>query len=457
MVQDSVVMKFGGSCLRDSGGIRRLVSIVSGQKRCTIVVSAISGVTDSIESEITGRLSESGIESFIKQLTEKHIGLLREVCSGRTLEQYSRDIRKTVGKFGRILYGVYYTGELTQRMKALLMSYGERLSARVVAAALDASGRQARVFDSDKLPLLTAGSYENANGLLGQTKRIAFRKLNAAADRGMVPVVTGFFGINRDGHVTLLGRNGTDYSASIIAYAMGARNLVIWKDVDGFLTADPSFVKGAKLIEELSYGEASELSYFGANVLHPKAVEPAEEGNTRIRILNIDSPSSTGTLVTSVRKKAVGIVKSVSCLENLAIVRVYVSGGGFQSGTLSHISGFLGRAGVNIISATTSQTCIAFLVLETELGTAVSSLRETVNRGVEKIETEKHVALMCVVGEGLGTTKGIAAKVFTAVSEGGINVGMMSAGASRAAYHFTVKMDVLNSAMNAVHRVFFGE
>ncbi len=457
MAQTTVVMKFGGSCLRDAGGILRLVSIVSGEKKCAVVVSAISGVTDSIERAITGRLSETGIESFVRSLTERHIHILGEVCSGDALRRYSDEVRKTVANFGRILYGVYYTGELTKRMKALLMSYGERLSARVVAAALSAGGRSARVFDADTLPIVTDGNYESASGLLKPTRKVAFRKLNAALEEGIVPVVTGFFGQNREGHVTLLGRNGTDYSASIVAYAMGARTLVIWKDVDGFLTADPGFVRGAKLIGELSYDEASELSYFGANVLHPKAVEPAEEGNIKVRILNIDNPSSTGTMVTSSRKKTIGIVKSVSCLQDLAIVRVYVSGGGFQSGTLSNISGFLGRAGVNIISATTSQTCIAFLVLGSELATAVGSLKETVNRGVEKIETEKRVALMCVVGEGLGTTKGIAAKVFTAISQSGINVGMMSAGASRAAYHFTVKMDVLNSAMNAVHGVFFGD
>lgn len=457
MAQGTMVMKFGGSCFRDADGVRKLVAITAGEKRCAIVVSALSGVTDSIQKSITGKLSERGIETFVASLTDKHLRMLGELCGGERLDRYGVEIRRLVASFSRILYGVYYTGELTPRMKALLLSYGERLSARVVAAALEADGHATRVFDADSLPLLTDSNYEQANAILDLTKRLAGRKLHAAIEKGFIPVVTGFFGSNREGHVTLLGRNGTDYSASIVAFALGAERVTVWKDVDGFLTADPAYVEGAKVISELSYGEASELSYFGANVLHPKAVEPAEEGNIRIRIINIQNSSSPGTLVTSSRRRAVGIVKSVSCLKNLAIVRVYVSGGGFQAGTISHISGFLGRAGINIISATTSQTCIAFLVRRSDTAPALASLSETVGHGVEKVETERGVALMCIVGEGLGITKGIAARVFTAVSQHGINVGMMSAGASRAAYHFTVRMEVLDSAVKAVHSVFFGE
>lgn len=457
MVKNATVMKFGGSCFRDASGVRKLVAITTAEKKCAIVVSALSGVTDRILKAVTGKLNERGIELFVSSLTEKHLRMLGELCSGEMLDRYSEEVRRIVASFSRILYGVYYTGELTPRMRALLLSYGERLSARVVAAALEAEGHQARVFDADTLPLLTDSNYEQANAMLDLTKRMAGRKLHAALAKGWIPVITGFFGSSREGHVTLLGRNGTDYSASIVAYALGAARLTVWKDVDGFLTADPAYVQGAKVISELSYDEASELSYFGANILHPKAVEPAEEGGIKIRIINIQNTSSAGTLVTSSRRKTVGIVKSVSCLKNLAIVRVYVSGGGFQAGTISHISGFLGRAGINIISATTSQTCIAFLVSRSDTASAQASLAETVGHGIEKVETERGVALMCIVGEGLGITKGIAASVFTAVSEHGINVGMMSAGASRAAYHFTVKMSMLDNAVRAVHSVFFGD
>lgn len=450
-------MKFGGSCLKNPEGVRKLVSIVSGEKECAVVVSAVSGVTDSITRAIRGKLEERSIESFVRLLHDRHNKLLGQLCGGEVLERYRTEIDSILAGFSRLLYGVYYTGELTGRMRALLLSFGERLSTRVVAAALESSGIRVTVFDADTLPLVTDDNYESATALLDQSRRMARGKLRAALAKGCVPVITGFFGSNGEGHVTLLGRNGTDYSASVVAYAIGARSLIIWKDVDGFLTADPSHVPSARHIAELSYGEASELSYFGADVLHPKAVEPAREGRIQIRIRNIRSPSSPGTLVTSGRKRAAGIVKSVSCLENLAIVRIYVSGGGFQSGTISHMAGFLGRTGVNIISATTSQTCIAFLVRSHDLSRAVDALRETVGHGTEKVETERDVALMCAVGEGLGSTKGIAARVFTAISGKGVNVGMMSAGASRAAYHFTVRMNVLNDAMNAVHSAFFGE
>jgi len=455
-LKEYCVMKFGGSCLRGIDGIRDIVSIASSNEKCVLVVSAISGITDAILTFITGRLSERKIEDFVSSLREKHNELIEKLSPPGVHSRYTQEVNRITRKFGRLLYGVYYTGELTPRTHALLLSFGERLSARVIAAALEGAGCRSIVFDSDSLAIVTDGGYENANADLELTRKRARRKLREAVDQGLCPVVTGFFGVNREGHVTLLGRNGTDYSSAVICYAIGSRDLVIWKDVDGFMSADPTLVPEARLISELSYDEASELSYFGANVLHPKAVEPAKAGGIVIRIKNISTPGSEGTSITGSRRRTQGVVKSVSCLKDLAIIRTYVASGGYQSGTISRISGHMGRAGVNIISATTSQTCIAFLIREADLKKATASLRALIRGELDKMETEKDVALLCAVGEGLGTTRGIAAKVFTAISERGVNVGMMSAGASSAAYHFTVSMKDLETAARAVHLVFFG-
>lgn len=451
------VMKFGGSCLKNADGLYKMLNLSNDEKKLTVVVSALSGVTDRILETVTKRLSEKSIISLISFLRERHISLLSEISSGPVMEDGRMAIERLLKNMERLLYGVYYTRELTPRTKALLLSFGERLSARVISSAFNYSGRDSRVFESDALGLVTNTDYVSATADLQQSKRIAGRKLRASISSGHLPVVTGFFGRDPRGNITLLGRNGTDYSAAIVAYALDSRRLVIWKDVDGFLTADPTLVPQAKLIDEISYDEAAELSYFGAEVLHPKAVDPARLGNITIRIRNIANPDSEGTLITSSKRQTMGIVKSVSCLKDLGIIRAYVTGGGYTSGTISGISGHLGSAGVNIISATTSQTCIAFLLRSEDMELSAETLSGIISRGLDKIETEYDVALLCAVGEGLGRTRGIAAKVFGAIATAGVNVGMMSAGASTAAYHFTVSMNDLAEAAKAVHHVFFGE
>lgn len=451
-----VVMKFGGSCLKNADGLRQLIEHTSAEKNCAVVVSAISGVTDTILQTITGRLSEKKIAALISALRERHVSILSEVSPGTQFDGSLKDMDELLKNLERLLYGIYYTGELTPRMRALILSIGERLSARVVSHVLESSGIRSKFFEADSLGIVTDSNYESATADLSLTKKIAGKKLLSALRSGKVPVVTGFFGRDARKHVTLLGRNGTDYSASVVAYAIGARKLIIWKDVDGFLTADPSLVPQAKLIDEISYDEAAELSYFGAEVLHPKAVDPARLGNIELRIRNIANPSSRGTLITSSKRETTGVVKSVSCLKDLGILRVYVTGGGYTSGTISVISGHLGREGVNIISATTSQTCISFLIGNEDLDRSSEALSRLMSSGLDKLEKERNVALLCAVGEGLGRTRGIAAKVFGAVSEVGVNIGMMSAGASTVAYHFTVSMKDLQVAARSVHNVFFG-
>lgn len=451
---NATVMKFGGSCLTDAGDIKKVASIVSGEKRCVTVVSAVSGVTDSILRMLSRNMSERRIVNFVSRLTYQHLQLLRYVCSSEVSLRYGEEIRQSMRSLERLLFGALYTGEITPRTRSLMLSFGERLSARLVAAALQEAGVHAAVFETDREGIITDDDYENASADLKATRRSLGRRLRRALERGEYPVVTGFFGSNPEGRVTLLGRNGTDYSASVVAHAVNAERLIIWKDVDGFLTADPSMVAASKLIPEISYDEASELAYFGASILHPRAVEPAKLARIPIMIKNMAHPEKEGTVISSSRRK--GAVKSVSFMEGLGIVRVYMSGGGSRAGSLSSLSGLIGRSGVNIISATTSQTCISFLLRREDMDAAAASVAPLVPKSVDRVEREYGVALVCIVGHGLGDTKGVAASVFSSISSRGINVDMISAGASLAAFHFTVRQKDLRTAVEAVHRVFFG-
>jgi aspartate kinase len=288
-----------------------------------------------------------------------------------------------------------------------------------------------------------------------QTRGNVAPKIYEMFKRQEMPVVTGFFGKTHDGFITLLGRNGTDYSASVIANAIDAESLEIWKDVDGFMSADPKMVPGAILIPQLSYEEAAELSYFGAKVLHPRTVEPARARGITIRMKNVFKPDVEGTAIVPKGVEGSRTIKSISCMANMAVVKVYGAGLGSKSGVMSEITVLLSDAGINVYSAATSQTCISLLIEERDLKHAERVLAEAKKGVVDRMETVRDVALLCLVGEGLGMKEGIAGKVFSTVATNGTNIGLISAGASTVALTFTVKRKDLEKTTKTLHREFF--
>jgi aspartate kinase len=269
-------------------------------------------------------------------------------------------------------------------------------------------------------------------------------------------VVTGYFGKTVEGYITLLGRNGTDYSASVIANAIDADSLEIWKDVDGFMSADPKVVAEAVPISQLSYEEAAELSYFGAKVLHPRTVEPARAKGITIRVKNVFKPAYEGTAINPKGVEGYRTIKSISSMPNMAMVKVYGAGLGSKSGVMSEMSTMLSEAGINIYSAATSQTCVSMLIEERDLKRAEKVLAEAKKGVVDRVESMRDVALLCLVGEGLGQKEGIAGKIFTIVASNGTNVGLISAGASTVALTFTVKRKDLEKTTKTIHHEFFG-
>ncbi len=241
----------------------------------------------------------------------------------------------------------------------------------------------------------------------------------------------------------------------MIANCLNADALEIWKDVDGFMSVDPKIVKEAVAIDQLSYDEAAELSYFGAQVLHPRTVEPARMKNITILVKNTFRPELKGTMIKPSGVQRAQTIKSISFMKNMAIIKIFGAGAGYKTGVMSEISQKLTDADVNIYSAATSQTCIALLISKNDTARSEKALAKSKRGVVERIEILDDIALLCVVGEGLGYEKGIAARVFTAVANEGVNVMMISAGASFVAYHFTVDKKDLERTIKAIHREFF--
>lgn len=452
-------MKFGGSILSSGADLRRaarLVASTTGKR--AVVVSAIHGVTNAlVEALERARKSERGIPDFARRLSTLHRKIVAEAgCAGAAARGVEAELDTKVGRLERLLLGISFTGEVTPRTTDALLSFGERLSAPVFAAALRSCGVDAASFDADEAGIVTDGEFSNATALLPRVERNFRRTLVPAIGRGVTPVITGYFGADREGRTTTFGRGGSDYSAAVVAGALHAGRLEMWKDVDGFMTADVRIVPGARLVRKLSYGEAAELAYFGARILHPRTVEPLLSGGIPMLIRSFHRPNG-GTLITSRKEFRRNAVKGVAFSNDVAVVKVHGAGVGHKPGVLLRIASAVSGAGLNIKSVITSQTCISLLFSAADAGRAAAVLRGLAGRGkvVERVELADGVALVAVVGEGLLSTRGLAARVFAAVASQGINVEAISAGASRVAYYFIVNRRDLPSAVRAVHGAFF--
>ena len=453
-----IVMKFGGSCLGQPEGFNKVADIIAADKRQKIVViSAVYGITSRIEGHLaSAHADEENIQSLVDELKLRHVALIQKaIKNDDEKEKLTQALERRVKKMERLLYGVAYTEELTPRTRDLLLSFGERLSAPILAACLRDRQMQALSFDTDKTGLITDGEFGNATANLSAVSLEFARTMVPKVRDGIVPVLTGYFGADPEGRVTTFGRGGSDYSAAVIAYAVDAEVLEIWKDVEGFMTSDPKVVPTAKTIDRLSYQEAAELAYFGAKVLHPRSVEPVMQKGITIHVRSIDDPKDPGTLIMGKGYEAPQTIKSVAFTRDIAALKVYGAGVGYKPGVLNTITTAVKDKGINIKSVITAQTCISLLVEKRDLEPAYKALEKANLNVAEEIDRVTDIALVGIVGEGLVKTPGLAARAFTAVANAGVNVEMISAGASRVAYYFIIKEKDLEKTVRAVHAEFF--
>ena len=449
------VAKFGGNCVSRPDMYDRIAKVLRADpSRKFVVVSAIAGVTDSLVATLAKPREEKEIDLYIAELRRIHLSLLRKARSGHDAAVDSLEALAT--KLERLLYGVTYTEEITPRTRDFVLSFGERMSAQVVAASLRERGVDAVPHEADLIGIITDDNYGNATAMLDETRSHLAPFLKRQGDADHVSVITGFFGMSHEGKTATFGRGGSDYSAAVVAYALELPNVEIWKDVGGFMSADPKIVPEAFPLSALSYDEAAELSYFGAKVLHPRAVQPARACSASLVLKNLYEPEEVGTRIGPDTVDRSGDVKSISFVRDLATLKVFASGAGSKETLLSRAATALSEEDINVYTAATSQTCIAFLVDSDAVGRSKNVLGRLPGVILDHVEVLPHASLICFVGEGLGYAHGIAARVFRAVAEKGVNVQLISAGASMVAYTFTVESKNLEAAVRAVHREFFG-
>ncbi|MEP7003814.1 MAG: aspartate kinase [Chloroflexota bacterium] len=457
-----LVFKFGGTSVGSPSALQAVAKIVGAEPgERLVVVSATAGTTDALVQ--AAQLAASGdamaAQATIERLSEQHRNLIADLLGVNGAVPLSEVVDLTERTIA-LLRSVALLRECSPRSLDAILSYGERVSAPIVAAVLTAQGVAAEALSAEGL-LITDDAFGSANPIAELTRERVSKELLPRIRYGTVPVVTGFVGSTADGVTTTLGRGGSDYSAAILAAAIDARECRIFTDVSGVFSADPRIVPDAKPLPAISYAEAAELSYFGAKVIHPRTVLPAIEAGIPVRILNTFAPDDPGTTITAKTPKDHTVVKATTSLGNLGMVTV-------QGAGMSGVPGFAARVfdttaaeqvSVLMISQASSENSICLVVPNESVTHLEASLRKMFSRelarhDVEKVAVEAPVAIVSAVGEGMRGTPGVAARLFGAIARARVNVLAIAQGSSELNISLVVHEKDRDTAVQAVHREF---
>jgi len=454
-----VVMKFGGSSLQSGEAFQLIAKIIREHSfsRRIVVLSAIGGVTDQLLQATEEALkNEKSIDASVQAIRKIHEPIIKESILDPELHKSVFDkMNSLLDKLHRLLKGAAYTNEATPRNRDHIVTIGERMSVAIMTGCLKSLGLNAVPVETDQIGMLTEGQWGNGTVQLLNARKKLSPFFKALFKENRIPVVTGFFGETADGHPITFGRGGTDYSAAVIASAIHAERLEIWKDVDGFLSGSPEIVKDWHFLSSLSYDEAAELAYFGAKILHPRTVEPLLEKSIPIVIRNTFKPKGVGTWISPSRKVVEGIVKSVTYDRSIAILRIHGVDVGYTVGLLSRLVSHLSELDINIRSVMTSQTCINILLDRKDLKEGYHHLHSLNLEAVNQVEVVENVGMVAIVGEGLSTTEEKLGQAIMALTGSGIHVEMIVSGASKVASYFVVREEKIKDAVRVVHQAFF--
>jgi len=452
-----IVMKFGGTSLGDAERIRTAAKLVEERisRKPFVVVSAVgssAGPDGSKRKKVTDLLIQAARKavagdpfSGFSEVQSRHNEVLEDLGLPRDF------VERELAEMNELLRGIYLIKELTPRTLDYVMSFGERISCKLLAAELGRRGIKAAGVDSYDLGFLTDSNYSMARPLADAPRRIA--ELMAARDEDVV-VTTGFIGKNAAGEITTVGRQGSDFSAAYFGAALDAEEVQIWSDVDGVLTADPSVVEGARPLDRMSFREAAELAYYGAQILHPATMIPAVEKGIPVRVLNTFQPSSPGTIILPEVKEDVARVKSVVYKEDITLINVVSTRMLGQAGFMSHLFDVFRKHDVVIGMIATSEISVSLTTDRAEgVDAAAQELRDS---EVAEVSVEPGKAIVCVVGSGMKHVVGTAGRVFGSVAKSGISIQLISQGASEINIAFLVENDDIASAVKALHSEFFG-
>jgi aspartate kinase len=448
-----IVMKFGGTSVESAAAIERAAGIVKARehRRPVVVVSAMGKTTNRLLA-IASAAVAGARDEYIRQLhdlRDLHSREARQVVPLSDRAGLDRFLDENFQELTELVKGLAVLGELTPRSIDAISSYGERLSSYIVSLAFRHFGIAAEHLDARDV-IVTDKRHTHAAPLYPETYRRLAETIPPMAARAVV-VMGGFIGATEESVTTTLGRGGSDFTASIAGAGIGAEEIQIWTDVDGMLTADPTIFSGGHRVKTISFAEAAELAYFGAKVLHPATVVPAIEKNIPVLILNSRRPEVPGTRIVAESVHCANIVKSIACKRQITVVDIHSTRMLMAHGFLHRIFEIFDRFETPVDMVATSEISVSLTIDRLErLEEIQCELRQFAD-----VEIEKNQAIVCLVGDNIRYTPGVARRVFNALE--GINVRMISQGASLLNLSFVITEANLRSTVAALHNEFFSQ
>jgi aspartate kinase len=461
----TLVMKFGGTSVGTVDAMAQAVRIICDARRdwarLVVVTSALSGVTNLLIDSATraARGDMSIYHQAVSELTDRHQEMIEKLIANPARKhQVQWEIKHLIADFSNLCQAINVLGEASSRALDAVSALGERLSVRILSAAVESAGLPAEYIESTHL-VMTDDHFTNAVPDMAATTARTRQALQPMLSAGRVPIITGYIAAAPSGATTTLGRGGSDYSASILAVALQASEVWIWTDVDGVMTADPHMIPDARTIPELSYREVAEMAHFGAKVLHPKSIHPVIEAGIDLRVRNTFNPTGPETrLVRECCTDHYGLIRAITTIRGLQLVTLSGRGMLGVPGVAGRIFSAVATTGVSVplIIESTSEQAICFPapkeLVPLVIQTIQAHLSHDFQRGdIDRVYPSEEVDIITVISPGLRTTPGVAGQIFGILGSAGINVLGISFGASEVSINLIVSANNTHAAVQALH------
>ncbi len=462
-----VVMKFGGTSVGSAERIADSAALVREarqQHSVVVVVSALSGVTDVIVQTANAACSgdREAVESGLAKIERRHREVVEQLIGEPRRAQAAAEVEQVLKELRDFCTALLMFRAATPQLLDGALAMGERMSAPIFAAQLGEIGIKARPMDAREF-VITDDNFGDATADMDATARLSRELLLPIIEQGEVPVVTGYRGSTVSGQPTTLGRGGSDYSAAIVGAALGCNEIWIWTDVDGVMSADPRLCPDAMTLAEVTFAEAIELSYYGAKVIHRKAIRPAMDKDIPVLIKNSFNPHAAGTRIGAVAERNGHAVKAVTAVMPAALVTLNLQNGGHFEDLFGRLFLGLGHERLDVLFSThsSSENALGLVFREPDLERALTVIErafrtEIKHSVVAPVAVQRDIAVIAVLGEAMKGRCGVLARLFTAVAGCGVSVIAVAQGASELNICFAVAADSAPVVIRAVHDEFLG-
>lgn len=474
-VNQTLLMKFGGTSVGTSQAVKQVIGIVRDSRvhwqNVLVVTSALSGVTNLLlNSAAAAAAGDRGpYHSAVEDLRHRHLEMVRDLVEDSlAVLAVTEEIHRLLAEFAALCEAITVLGEATPRALDTVAALGERLSVRVLTSALKSAGIPAETVEATQL-IYADNHYQAAHPDFELTRTRSNATLRPILQRRQVPVITGFIAATSDGSIVTLGRGGSDYSAAILGACLPADEVWIWTDVDGVMSADPRLVREACTIPALTFKEVGELAYFGAKVLHPKSIRPVIEAGIGLRVRNTFNPTHPGTQIfpdpprngTAAESMAPeGVIKAVTAISGLSLITLEGRGMLGVPGVAARTFEAVAATGTSVplISQASSEQSICFAVPKNTESLVLTALEEIFadeirKRDIDRIWASEEVVILTVVGAGMRHTPGVAGRIFTALGEQQVNVIAIAQGSSEVSVSLVVDARHARAGLIALHEL----